>query len=554
MGEKVSLYERVHAMFKRRKPLKHIAIALCILLPTLLAAFSFFMLSDRYGFSYDNLYDITLYDKNGEVIESEKGYVNRSDEESLISLFASITENLKKGSSLPAFLDTSNCLVAYIDHQGTKNEYKFYFSFDDGLGYCTLNGARTYLLDDKDTERILSSGYAESFYSSATPPKLYCVSGEVILPNQVSWNYRSLSGRFYETRNSEITAEDRSYILSGGLYFEFTDAPDICNVVIKQNGSKVFEGSHLELVNAVIDKEQKINIEVEASWLDTADAEFYGDIKYSFSATIHEKADFSIPTQRYQVGSLCVVKCTNIDDVSRISLNCEPFVLGSITFGKMGNDAIALIPITEDMAERRYKITVSYGTAVESFIIYISGDTEEGNIVPSKVTIGALIDSLKELNVSNVQKIKNRVAEKSSTPEKLFTGEFLDFASLGATLYAKRGDSYKVSSSYYAAEGNEYRFGTSGVGVVALNNGRVIETGYDNIYGNYVIVSHGCGLATWYTHLDVVDVSEDQFIIKGETLGKTGSTGLCDGENVLILASLGATFIDPNYLIENSID
>ena len=87
-----------------------------------------------------------------------------------------------------------------------------------------------------------------------------------------------------------------------------------------------------------------------------------------------------------------------------------------------------------------------------------------------------------------------------------------------------------------------------------LNSGQVIKTGYNEQLGNYVIVSHGCGLSTWYAHLSNIDVIEGSYVVKGETVGKTGTTGLSEAENVVVFAFLYGSFIDPSEICGKSFD
>lgn len=71
-----------------------------------------------------------------------------------------------------------------------------------------------------------------------------------------------------------------------------------------------------------------------------------------------------------------------------------------------------------------------------------------------------------------------------------------------------------------------------GAPVPAANSGKVVFTGFLGIYGETVIIDHGMGLQTLYSHLRQIDAKEGQDIKKGEILGKTGVSGLAGGDHL----------------------
>jgi murein DD-endopeptidase MepM/ murein hydrolase activator NlpD len=68
--------------------------------------------------------------------------------------------------------------------------------------------------------------------------------------------------------------------------------------------------------------------------------------------------------------------------------------------------------------------------------------------------------------------------------------------------------------------------------VEAANSGRVVFAGDLGIYGNTVILDHGIGLFTLYSHLSSIDVKEGESIKQKQILGKTGETGLAGGDHL----------------------
>lgn len=81
--------------------------------------------------------------------------------------------------------------------------------------------------------------------------------------------------------------------------------------------------------------------------------------------------------------------------------------------------------------------------------------------------------------------------------------------------------------------------------VESANDGVVVLAEYLGIYGNCVIVDHGLGLMSLYGHLSSIAVSEGHKIGKGETLGRTGETGLAGGDHLHFSIILQGTQVNP---------
>jgi hypothetical protein len=66
----------------------------------------------------------------------------------------------------------------------------------------------------------------------------------------------------------------------------------------------------------------------------------------------------------------------------------------------------------------------------------------------------------------------------------------------------------------------------------AANSGVVAFVGDLGIYGNTVIIDHGLGLFTLYSHLSSIDVKVGDPIKQRQIIGKTGETGLAAGDHL----------------------
>jgi murein DD-endopeptidase MepM/ murein hydrolase activator NlpD len=68
--------------------------------------------------------------------------------------------------------------------------------------------------------------------------------------------------------------------------------------------------------------------------------------------------------------------------------------------------------------------------------------------------------------------------------------------------------------------------------VEAANSGTVVLAEDLGIYGNTVILDHGLGLFTLYSHLSAIDVKVGERVEPKQILGRTGETGLAGGDHL----------------------
>lgn len=81
--------------------------------------------------------------------------------------------------------------------------------------------------------------------------------------------------------------------------------------------------------------------------------------------------------------------------------------------------------------------------------------------------------------------------------------------------------------------------------VLAANNGRVIFAGRLGIYGLTVVLDHGQGLTSAYSHLSKIDVELNQEVTKGQMVGVTGQTGLAGGDHLHLSVLVSGVFVNP---------
>ncbi len=81
--------------------------------------------------------------------------------------------------------------------------------------------------------------------------------------------------------------------------------------------------------------------------------------------------------------------------------------------------------------------------------------------------------------------------------------------------------------------------------VRSANRGVVLFADYLGIYGNCVIVDHGLGVQSLYAHLSTIDVAAGAAVEKGDTLGRTGVTGLAGGDHLHFTMLVNGVAVNP---------
>ena len=149
------------------------------------------------------------------------------------------------------------------------------------------------------------------------------------------------------------------------------------------------------------------------------------------------------------------------------------------------------------------------------------------------------------LRQRNEQQIREIVAD--SAPERLWEGAFLRHKNAATTarfadrrIYYYKGE--KIDEQVHLAVDLASLANSE---VQAANNGRVIFADRLGIYGLTIVLDHGQGLASTYSHLSTKLVEVGQEVKKGEVIGLSGQTGLAGGDHLHFGMMVGGVFVNP---------
>jgi murein DD-endopeptidase MepM/ murein hydrolase activator NlpD len=234
-------------------------------------------------------------------------------------------------------------------------------------------------------------------------------------------------------------------------------------------------------------------------------------------------------------------------------------------------DRFALFAVPHDMADpSRVRLTAADDADNESQVTFIDqfnarrpieadinlSDAFLNKVVPSIMSqtpevadAGGLVENFlainRDLRKANAAALVE-LASKSK-PQFLWSRPFLPmsnakvmapFAEERTYMYQGRTVDHQVHLGFDLAA-------TRTVPVPSSNDGVVVMARYFGIYGNTVVVDHGYGLQTLYAHLSSIDVKEGQEVKRGETLGRTGDTGLAAGDHLHFSILLAGHPVNP---------
>lgn len=86
--------------------------------------------------------------------------------------------------------------------------------------------------------------------------------------------------------------------------------------------------------------------------------------------------------------------------------------------------------------------------------------------------------------------------------------------------------------------------------IKAAYYGTVTKVSYDDISGNYIILTHEGGLQTKYFHCSKIIAEEGMVVRSGETIALVGSTGRSTGPHLHFTIEIDGKKVDPLYVID----
>ncbi len=165
-----------------------------------------------------------------------------------------------------------------------------------------------------------------------------------------------------------------------------------------------------------------------------------------------------------------------------------------------------------------------------------------------EVASSTLIETFLKVN-REMRKKDNRVLlslSMSSAPVIMWKGAFKRFAGARRAGFAdERHYFYKGKEIDQAFHMGIDIASIAHAPVPAANDGKVVFCQDNGIYGNTIVIDHGMGLMSLYSHLNQMNVTKGETVKKGQIIGRTDSTGLAGGDHLHFGMMLAGVFINP---------
>ncbi|AZR74628.1 hypothetical protein BBF96_15345 [Anoxybacter fermentans] len=228
------------------------------------------------------------------------------------------------------------------------------------------------------------------------------------------------------------------------------------------------------------------------------------------------------------------------------------FLGRELNFQSYQDGWIALIGISYWTEPGTYPlwIKLSNGKEIEQSIRVHKGDFKESHLTISKEKAKLVNPSFKDKAIiERKARDRERIKEayNQSEPFPLWNGPFIRPAEgrittgYGYTRYVNGKLSNRHSGLDIA--------NAVGTPIYAVNDGIVRLAEELLVTGNTIIIDHGAGLYSSYSHLSELLVEEGEMVKKGQIIGKMGSTGFSTGSHLHWVMKIGDVYLNPEQFV-----
>ncbi len=218
----------------------------------------------------------------------------------------------------------------------------------------------------------------------------------------------------------------------------------------------------------------------------------------------------------------------------------EPTTTKVIAFDEAGNEGtVPFVSSFKKEKEKKDSINLS-----ENFLQLKIPEFEEH--YPEMK--GSLLDKYLYVNNEVRQSNAKTIAKVCATtdPQQLWSDRFFRMPGAGRAGFAdQRTYLYNGTAIDTQTHLGVDIASTERVGIKAANRGRVAFAEYLGIYGNTVILDHGQGIFSLYSHLSSIDTTAGSLVAKDQLIAHSGATGMAGGDHLHFSMLVHGIFVTP---------
>lgn len=501
---------------------------------------------------------------------SHGGYSFSFEDKETLDLYSSIPDNAREiDASFRDFASETPYSVTFTEDNDTPITYTLYMSTSsDDCVYVSPDG-KYFMMDEAVAGKLIIREEFTSLneFSSLPVATISSFGNEITLqPDTYSWTYTALDSSMPSLSGSPSATNplvkfDGSQ--EGTLTVSFDKTPDSIMLKITDKDGVVFDDKYenLSASNRLIyTSDTELSLTLTAQWYEIEGAEYYGETSYNIPLMYDVAPTYTVvDTKGLPAGDFTVLRIKDFNEDEKLTVINDIGIPAEINVYD-GNDGlkIAFIPLNCNLEKGTYTLTLKTESGHEDSVDVKVSRAVEHDSYTLLFTDDKLASAFTQENFENFKKLVADLTLESRN-EHMYSGKFkypTGSAKLaeGGAAYGTELEVISIYTNKYLHEGMQL-LAEEGDEIKASNNGVVVYAGDTGIYGNTVVVDHGCSVLSYYGNLSEITAKVGDSVDNTSVIGKAGSTGFAcvKGKSeakaspmTYFAISIDGVFIDPS--------
>ncbi len=184
------------------------------------------------------------------------------------------------------------------------------------------------------------------------------------------------------------------------------------------------------------------------------------------------------------------------------------------------------------------EVTVAYG--IKRTMEGPSDIASEGRLIPTVSETLEQYNFLKSASLSRFSRRSSPLFQSEALPSMWpVDGRLMSY-------FGRRSDPFSGEGAFHAGIDISVPTGTP---VRTTADGTVVSAEWSGQFGRLVVIDHGGGVQTYYAHMSRLEVIAGQWVHRGETIGRSGSSGRATGAHVHYEVRRRGTPVNPSQYL-----